>query len=140
MISLALACSSTWAQSDAPLIHEGVVDAPLQKVWDAWTTNAGLQSWLDPHAEIDFRIGGTMRANYNPDGQLGDTETIENTILSFDPQAMISIRVSKAPAVFPFPNAIFAMWTVIYFQANGPASEKGQRHFARRLIADVRRH
>jgi len=121
-VCLALTWSATWAQSNGPLIHEGVVDAPLAKVWDAWTTSAGLQSWLAPHAEIDFRIGGVMRANYNPDGELGDPQTIENTILSFDPQAMISIRVLKAPADFPFPSAILAMWTVIYFQANGPAS------------------
>lgn len=110
-----------WAQSVAPLVHEGVIDAPLADVWHAWTTSDGLRSWLAPHAEIDFRIGGTMRANYSPDGELGDAQTIENTVLSFDPYEMISIRVSRAPADFPFPSAIFEMWTVIYFKADGPA-------------------
>ena len=119
--SLALAYSAIWAQPIAPLVHEGIVDAPLEKVWDSWTTSEGLRSWLAPHADIDFRIAGTMRANYSPDGDLGDAQTIENMILSFDPHEMISIQVSKAPVDFPFPNAIFEMWTVIYFQSIDPA-------------------
>ena len=33
---------------------------------------SGLRSWLAPHAEIDLRIGGLMRANYDSRGALGD--------------------------------------------------------------------
>ena len=39
-----------------------------------------------------------MRANYNPDGRIGDVGTIENAILSFDPPRMISIKVAKEQA------------------------------------------
>ena len=116
--------SASQAQSVAPLVHEGTINAPVEKVWDAWATSEGLRSWLAPHAEIDFRIAGLMRANYNPDGTLGDGQTIENTILSYDPQKMISIRVSKAPDDFPFPGAIFDMWTIIYFDSDGPERTK----------------
>jgi uncharacterized protein YndB with AHSA1/START domain len=105
-----------WAQSTEPLMHEAVVPAPVEVVWKAWSTNEGLRSWLAPHAEIDFRIGGKMRTNYSADGGLQDPGTIENTILSFDRHRMISIRVSRAPANFPFPKAIYAMWTVMYFE------------------------
>ena len=34
---------------------------------------------------------------------------------------MISIKVAKAPANFPFPNAIREMWTVLYFSVAGPS-------------------
>jgi uncharacterized protein YndB with AHSA1/START domain len=108
------------AQEVGPIAHEGIVEAPLDRVWTAFTTSEGLRSWLAPHAEIDLRVGGLMRTNYNPKGQLGDAETIENAILSFEPQRMISIKVAKAPANFPFPNAIRDMWTVVYFSAAGP--------------------
>lgn len=96
-----------------------VVAAPLDAVWAAWTTGDGLRSWLAPHAEIDLRIGGRMRSNYNAQGTLDDPQAIENVVLSFEPQRMISIRVAKAPANFPFPNAIGEMWTVLYFEAAG---------------------
>lgn len=99
----------------SPLVHEAVVEAPLPEVWNVWSTSAGLSAWMAPHAEIDLRVGGLMRANYNAEGRLGDSQTIENTVLSFEPQRMISIKVVKTPEGFPFPNAITQMWSVIYF-------------------------
>jgi phosphohistidine phosphatase SixA len=103
------------AQNTGPIVAEAVIDAPGDTVWAAWATGQGLRSWLAPHAEIDMRVGGLMRANYSPQGALGDSGTIENTVLSFDPGRMLSISVSRTPAGFPFPNAVTAMWTVIYF-------------------------
>jgi uncharacterized protein YndB with AHSA1/START domain len=99
----------------SPLVHEAVIDAPLLDVWNVWSTSEGLSAWMAPHAEIDLRVGGLMRANYNPEGELGDPQTIVNTVLSFEPQKMISIKVVKTPEGFPFPNAITQMWSVIYF-------------------------
>src|SRR5262245_42145053 len=100
------------AQEPGPIVSEAVVEAPLEQVWAAFTTSKGLRSWLAPNAEIDLRVGGLMRTNHNPKGNLGDPETIANAILSFEPQRMISIKVAKPPANFPFPNAIQSMWTV----------------------------
>ena len=96
------------------------MEASLEQVWTAFTTSEGLRTWLALHAEIDLRVGGLMRTNYSAQGRLGDPQTIENTILSFEPGRMMSIRVSKAPDTFPFPNAVRHMWTVIYFQSAGP--------------------
>jgi uncharacterized protein YndB with AHSA1/START domain len=107
-------------QSVAPLVHEGAIDAPIETVWRAWTTSEGLRSWLAPHAEIELKLGGTMRSNYNEAGSLRDAETIENTILSYEPERMLSIRVTKAPASFPFADTVGDMWTVVYFEPIGP--------------------
>ena len=85
------------------------------------TQGLGLRSWLAPHAEIDLRIGGLMRTNSSSKGALGDPETIENRILSFEPGRMFSIQVSKAPVKFPFPSAIARMWTAIYLEPAEPA-------------------
>jgi uncharacterized protein YndB with AHSA1/START domain len=84
-------------------------------VWDAWTTSKGLRAWLSPQADIDLRIGGLMRSNYNEKGMLGDAGTIENKVLSFEPQRMLSIQVARAPADFPFKARVGEMWTVLYF-------------------------
>jgi uncharacterized protein YndB with AHSA1/START domain len=115
---------AVWGSADAqdvsPVVHEGIVEAPLDAVWAAWTTSEGLRSWMAPHAEIDLRVGGRMRANYNAQGTLGDPQTIENTVLSFEPKRMLSIKVAKAPAGFPFPNAIQRMWSIVYVEAVAP--------------------
>lgn len=111
---------SASAQNVGPIVAEGIVEAPLDTVWAAWSTSEGLRGWLAPHAEIDLRVGGLMRTNYDPAGVLGDRHTIENEVLSFEPGRMLSIRVARAPNDFPFANAIRHMWTVLYLDEAGP--------------------
>lgn len=113
LVTLALALSSNATES---IVTEGVVSAPVGSVWSAWTTTTGLKAWLAPHAEIDLRIDGVMRSNYDPKGSLGDPGTIENKVLAYEPERMLSIKVARAPAKFPFKTKISDMWTVLYFQ------------------------
>ncbi len=113
-----LAFTSLLSQASAveSIVSEAVIRAPVASVWNAWTTSSGLQSWLAPHADIDLRIDGLMRSNYDPKGALDDSGTIENRILAYEPEKMMSIRVSKAPEQFPFKSKIGEMWTVLYFE------------------------
>ena len=104
------------AKATDSIVTEGVFGAPVGTVWNAWTTTVGLKAWLAPHADIDLRIDGVMRSNYDPKGSLGDPGTIENKILSYEPERMLSIKVAKAPEKFPFKAKISDMWTVLYFQ------------------------
>jgi len=97
------------------IIAEGVVEAPVASVWSAWATTAGLKAWLAPHADIDLRIDGLMRSNYDPKGSLGDPGTIENRVLAYEPERMLSIKVARAPEKFPFRSRVGDMWTVLYF-------------------------
>jgi len=118
-ITLAVLPGVVRAQDDHRLVHEGLVNAPLDQVWAAFTTKAGLESWMVAHAEIELKIGGTMKTQYDPKGTTDDAKAIANTILSYEPMRMLSFKVTKAPQGFPFPNAIIRMWTVIYFEAQG---------------------
>jgi uncharacterized protein YndB with AHSA1/START domain len=115
-LTILLTVANAFGQDTSTVTHEGTVDAPLGEVWKAWATSEGLQSWLAPHARIEMRIGGLMQTNYDKAGTLGDAKTIENVVLSYEPERMISIKVSKAPENFPFPVAIKGMWSVIYFE------------------------
>ena len=118
-ITLALSPAASRAQNDDPLVHEGIVNAPLAKVWAAYTTKAGLESWMAAHAEIDLTIGGVMKTQFDPKGTTDDAKAIANTILSYEPGRMLSFRVTKFPQGFPFPTAIRNMWTIVYFEAQG---------------------
>lgn len=112
------------AQADRPLIHEGVVNAPLSQVWAAFTTKPGLESWLAPHAEIELKIGAAMHTQHGPVGSTADASAITNTILSYEPERMISFKVAKFPQGFPFPTAIRNMWTVVYFEAQDASTTR----------------
>jgi len=120
-ISALVSLSPLGAEDDC-LIHEGIVTAPLNDVWTAFTTKLGQESWMVAHSEVDLKIGGLMQTHYDSNGKIGDSKTIENTILCYEPKRMFSIKVSKVPEGFPFPNAIQQMWTVIYFEPDGPNS------------------
>lgn len=114
VVSLVLALPAKAAES---IVAEGVINAPVDAVWRAWTTTIGLKAWLAPHADMDLKIDGLMRSNYDPNGRLGDPGTIENKVLAYEPERMLAIKVAKAPERFPFKTKISDMWTVLYFQA-----------------------
>lgn len=103
------------ARASESIVTEGVIAAPVSRVWAAWTTTDGLKAWLAPHVEIELRIDGLMRTNYAADGELGDPGTIVNRILAYEPERMLAIRVEKAPENFPFREHIGDMWTVLTF-------------------------
>ena len=119
MFLLVLLPGSFRAQDDTRLVHEGLVNAPVDRVWAAFTTTEGLESWMAAHAAIELKIGGKMKTQYDPKGTIEDGKAIENTILSYEPMRMLSFKVTKAPQGFPFPSAITNMWTVVYFEAQG---------------------
>lgn len=95
-----------------PLVHETVLNVPAAQVWAVLATSEGYKKWGVAHAEIDLRVGGLIRTHYDPKGTLGDPGTIEQTILAFDPGRMIAFKIAKAPAGFPFPNAMTQTWSI----------------------------
>ena len=131
VLLLAIACGPLTALAggrggDDRLVHEGVVAAPVKDVWAALTTEEGQESWMVAHSEVELKVGGLMRTHYDPKGRIGDPKTIENTIISYDPERMLSMRVTKVPEGFPFPNAVVSMWTVIYLEAAGPRATRAR--------------
>jgi|HigsolmetaAR202D_1030399.scaffolds.fasta_scaffold00024_19 uncharacterized protein YndB with AHSA1/START domain len=102
-----------------PLVTEGFINAPVEEVWRLFTTSEGFKATGVAHAEVDLRIGGYIRTHYDPKGSLGDPNTIENEILAYDPGRMLALRIKRAPADFPFKNAMQGTWTVIYLEPAG---------------------
>ncbi|MCA9061214.1 MAG: SRPBCC domain-containing protein [Planctomycetaceae bacterium] len=114
MLAAVLCCVPAYGQDDR-LVDEFEIEAGIDDVWNAFTTTEGLRSWVAPLVDVDFRVGGKWRANYNKDGQLGDDTTIENTILSYDPLHMISLKATRFPSGFEFADAAKDTWSVFYF-------------------------
>lgn len=85
------------------LIFEVSIPASRAAVWDAFTTSAGLSTWLTPQAVVDLREGGEWTAHF-PGGKTGG-----GTILSFVPRRELILR-AMAPEQFP---AVRAEGTVV---------------------------
>jgi uncharacterized protein YndB with AHSA1/START domain len=89
-----------FAQSAAQkqLLIELEVSAPLPAVWEAFSTSAGLSTWLGPNATVDLRPGGDWLVHF-PNGSTGG-----GTIVSFVPQKEIVLS-ALAPDQFPHVRA-----------------------------------
>ena len=117
VIALLLASSLMQAATSLdPVVTEAVVNAPVSRVWEAFTTKAGMESWMAVNGDIDPRVGGRMRTSHRKDADLDGDTAIHQTILSIDPERMLSYRTVKSPAGFPFAATIGHTWTVIYFE------------------------
>ena len=101
-------------------IVETVVDAPVSKVWWVFSTAEGFKTLGPKHAQIDFRVGGLIRSSYDDDPPADEHNWIQNQIIAFDPERMLSIRIYQPPANFPFPKACKSTWSVITMEPAGP--------------------
>jgi uncharacterized protein YndB with AHSA1/START domain len=105
---------------DRTLRHEVILDAPVDEVWKVFTTKEGVESWMVPLAEVDFRLGGTLKTNYNAKGTIGDEGTITQHVLAFEPLRMITWQ-SSPPANAPnFIKVACQGWAVIRFDELSP--------------------
>lgn len=108
------------ADADGPQVTEGVVEAPVADVWKAFATKEGWESWNVAHCEMDLKVGGKILSHYDSKGAIGDPNTIENVILAYEPNRMLTIRIGKPPERFPFKEAARNVWHVISFEEAGP--------------------
>lgn len=82
------------------LIQEFNINASVKSVWEAYTTAKGWKNWVAPLVEIDLKIGGQIRANYNSEGSIGDSTTIINNIINYVPERLITLQ-SEISEHFP---------------------------------------
>jgi uncharacterized protein YndB with AHSA1/START domain len=66
VLAIALALASASRAGERAIDAEVVVAAPIDAVWQAWTTRAGIQSFFAPDAEIDPRVGGAFHIHMDP--------------------------------------------------------------------------
>ena len=76
------------------LRFEVLVPASLDDVWTAFTTEAGLETWIWKEARVDLRPGGDWLVLYTP------TATGGGTIVSVTPRRQLVMR-ALAPEKFP---------------------------------------
>jgi uncharacterized protein YndB with AHSA1/START domain len=109
-----LAGSQTPTAPPKQLAIELQVPAPLPAVWEAFSTSAGLSTWLGPGATVDLRPGGDWLVHF-PNSSTGG-----GTIVSFVPQKEIVIS-ALAPDRFPTVRAQRTR-AVFQFEARGDAT------------------
>lgn len=109
----------TTMDSDRLMLKQSLtLDASVDEVWPYFTQTDLYTRWSAPLAEIDFKINGTIKANYTPGGTLGDANTITINILNYIPKKMITLQ-SVIPNTFPpfFKEIEKDLYNVIEFNS-----------------------
>jgi uncharacterized protein YndB with AHSA1/START domain len=99
--------------------RETVLQGPSDVVWKLLTTKQGIQSWLAPQAEVDWRVGGAIRTHHDAQGTLGDAQTTVSRILSLAPGRSFTVRVEQTPEGYPFANMVEGTWYYVALEAAG---------------------
>ena len=69
-------------KNEIVLIQEFTVNVALDSVWNAFTTKRGWESAFVAIAEIDLKMGGSIKTSYNKNAKIGDNSTIVNHIVN----------------------------------------------------------
>ena len=72
------------------------VNVSLDSVWNAYTTKKGWENWATPIAEIDLKINGIIKTNYNKEGKIGDDSTITLHIINYIPKRMLTLQAEMS--------------------------------------------
>jgi uncharacterized protein YndB with AHSA1/START domain len=76
---------------------EVIVDAGIQAVWDAWTTEAGVCTFFAARARVDPRPDGAYEILFNLDAPAGEQGGEGMTFLALDPPHMLSFTWNAPP-------------------------------------------
>lgn len=103
-----LLAGSVAGAAERAIEKEVVVAAPIETVWQSWTTKAGIEAFFAPEAEIDPRVGGAFHIHMDPLAQPGAKGADDMrfmalqkpTMLSFDWNAPPSLPEARAQRTF----------------------------------------
>lgn len=73
------------------------LEAPIQAVWQAWTTEAGLISFFAPAVNIDIRPGGPYEIFFFPENPPGTRGADGMHILAFQAPTFLSFTWNAPP-------------------------------------------
>ncbi|HUE83033.1 MAG TPA: SRPBCC domain-containing protein [Pyrinomonadaceae bacterium] len=84
---------------DRTIKLEIVVDASVEKVWRAWTTQEGIRSFFAPDCDIDLRVLGKYDILFAPTAPPGLRGAEGNLILAIQEGKMLSFTWDAPPAI-----------------------------------------
>lgn len=74
-----------------------IVAAPLQAVWEAWTTREGIVSFFAPDAKVEARVDGPFEIYFNPYAPAGLKGADDMRYLAIQDRKMLSFTWNAPP-------------------------------------------
>ena len=85
--------------SDQERVIKGdvVVNAPLDQVWNAWTTSEGAETFFAPKCNIDPKPGGRYEMLFDLNAEPGDQGGEGMIVIAIQPQRMLAFTWNAPP-------------------------------------------
>lgn len=93
---LATSCGIAIAQ-ERVISKQVLVKAPVEAVWQAWTTSEGIKSFFAPDARVEARVDGPFEIYFNPYAAPGLKGADDMRFLALQPQRMLSFTWNAPP-------------------------------------------
>jgi uncharacterized protein YndB with AHSA1/START domain len=85
------------AAAEKAIDREVIVNAPVQKVWQAWTTTEGIKTFFAPDAHVELRVDGPFEISINPYAPPGEKGADGMKIIGFQNERMLSFTWNAPP-------------------------------------------
>jgi uncharacterized protein YndB with AHSA1/START domain len=98
-IIVGLSAAAAARASERAIELEAVVHAPVEAVWKAWTTTAGVKTFFAPDANVELRVDGPFEIFINPFAKPGDKGADGMRIIGFQENKMLSFTWNAPPSL-----------------------------------------
>jgi len=128
-LALALCFALPFAAQSAEraIEKEVVVAAPVEKVWQSWTTKAGIESFFAPEAEVEAKVDGAFHIHIDPLGAPGMKGADTMRFLALQPMKMLSFDWNAPPSL-PEARQQRTFVVVRLFDVDGKATRVTLHH------------
>jgi uncharacterized protein YndB with AHSA1/START domain len=99
------------------LTTEFEVNAPIEKVWDAWTTPEGIKTFFAPECKVDLRVDGAYEIYFFPKAKPGERGGEGLRILGLEPMRRFAFTWG-APPTIPYVRGQRTM-VILEFEKKG---------------------
>lgn len=125
---------------------ESKIAAPMEQVWDAWTTpsditqwNAASDDWHTTAAHVDLRVGGGFSSRMEAkDGSMGFD--FAGTYTKIEEHAVIECSLGERTLLVEFISAPDGVIVRETFDAESTHSEEQQRQGWQAILNNFARH
>lgn len=101
--------------TDRQIIKTATISAPVDSVWNSWSSAEGIAAFLEIDVNIKLELGGPYEWYFDTEDKVGLRGSEGCTVISFVPREMISFTWNAPPSIPYVRNHEYKTWVTVFF-------------------------